>query len=85
MIFDAKDPLIVTVINASVPHCKNVNLLYTRHGVDGIGTHKGWNEEINSVPVTDELHEGRVPMKLLDSYLFPVVKPKSSTRDSSNA
>ena len=80
---------------------ESVFLLYKRYGVDGIGSYKGWNtevrlfpsnrdvyswnEEINSVPVTDELHEGRVPMKLLDSYLFPMVKPKSSTRNSSNA
>ena len=80
---------------------ESVFLLYKRYGVDGIGRYKGWNtevrlfpsdrdvyswnEEINSVPATDELHEGRVPMKLLDSYLFPVVRPKSSTRNSSNA
>ncbi len=80
---------------------ESVFLLYKRYGVDGIGSYQGWNtevrlfpsdrdvyswsEEINSVPVTDELHEGRVPMKLLDSYLFPVVKPKGSTLNSSEA
>ena len=80
---------------------ESVFLLYKRYGVDGIGSYKGWNtqvrlfpsdrdvyswnEELNSVPVTDELHVGRVPMKLLDSYLFPVVKTKGSSRNTSNA
>ncbi len=79
---------------------ESVYLTYKRYGVDGIGSYKGWNtqvrlfpsdrdvygwnEEITSVPATDEMLDGQVPMKLLDSYLFPVAKPKTASRNSSS-